>query len=144
MPYVAFLHGHGASWHAVDPVEQLRCTGGVGAQLCRANYFPLEFSPVYLAGAVPTAPAQGITSAYYQDASFVKLREISLPYTMPESWTKSRASVTLAGRSLLTKTNYRGLDPEANANNAGTSTSPLDQAVTPPLRMFTATINIVW
>lgn len=127
-----------------NAIEQLRCTGGVGAQLCRANYFPLEFSPVYLAGTVPTAPAQGITSAYYQDASFVKLREVSMTYTLPESWAKSRASVTLAGRNLLTKTNYRGLDPEANANNAGTSIQPLDQAVTPPLRMFTATINIVW
>lgn len=127
-----------------NAIEQLRCTGGVGAQLCRANYFPLEFSPVYLAGAVPTAPSQGITSAYFQDASFAKLREVSMTYTLPETWTKSRASVTLSGRNLLTKTNYGGLDPEANANNAGTTIQALDQAVTPPLRMFTATINIVW
>lgn len=127
-----------------NAIEQLRCTGGVGARLCRANYYPLEFSPVYLAGAVPTAPAQGITSEYFQDASFAKLREVSITYTLPKTWLKARASVTLAGRNLLTRTNYRGLDPEANANNAGTTTQTLDQAVTPPLRMFTTTINLAW
>ena len=69
---------------------------------------------------------------------------MSVTYTLPASWLRSRASVTLAGRNLMTWTKYRGLDPEANANNAGTSTQALDQAVTPPLRMFTTTINIAW
>lgn len=127
-----------------NAVEQLRCTGGVGAQLCRANYYPLEVSPIYLAGTVATAPAQGITSEYYQDASFAKLREVSITYSLPPSWLKSRASITLAGRNLMTWTKYNGIDPEANANNAGTTTQSLDQAVTPPLRMFTTTINISW
>ncbi|MDQ8159186.1 MAG: SusC/RagA family TonB-linked outer membrane protein [Gemmatimonadota bacterium] len=127
-----------------NAVEQLRCTGGVGASLCRANYYPLEYSPIYLAGAVPTAPGQGLTAEYFQDASFVKLREVSATYTLPESWLRSRTSITIAGRNLMTRTNYRGLDPEANANNAGTTTQALDQAVTPPLRMLTATINVIW
>lgn len=127
-----------------NAVEQLRCTGGVGAQLCRANHYPLEATPVYLAGAVGTAPAQGITSAYYQDASFVKLREVSVTYTLPPSWLKSRASISLAGRNLLTWTKYKGLDPEANQNNAGQSNQAVDQAVTPPLRIFSTTINIAW
>ena len=125
-------------------IEQLRCTGGAGAQFCRANYFPLEASPAYLAGAVPTAPSQGLTAEYFQDASFDKLRELSITYTLPASFLQSRASVTLAGRNLMTWTKYRGLDPEANANNAGTTTQALDQAVTPPLRLFTSTINIAW
>ncbi len=127
-----------------NAIEQLRCTGGVGAAFCRANYYPLEYSPVYLAEATATAPAQGITSQYYQDASFIKLREVSATYTLPESWLRSRASITLSGRNLMTSTKYRGLDPEANANNAGTTTTALDQAVTPPFRMFTASINIAW
>ena len=29
--------------------EELRCTGAVGAPLCRANYYPLSIDPVYLA-----------------------------------------------------------------------------------------------
>jgi hypothetical protein len=127
-----------------NAVEQLRCTGGVGAQLCRATAYPLEFDPVYLAATAPTAPAQGITDQYFQDASFIKLREVSATYTFPEQWLKSRTSITLVGRNLMTSTKYKGLDPEANANNAGTTTQSLDQAVTPPLRSFSAIINIAW
>lgn len=127
-----------------NAIEQLRCTGGVGAQLCRANAYPLEASPVYLAEAAPTAPAQGITHQYFQDASFIKLREVSATYTFPEQWLKARTSITLVGRNLMTSTKYRGLDPEANANNAATSTQSLDQAVTPPLRSFSAIFNIAW
>jgi TonB-linked SusC/RagA family outer membrane protein len=127
-----------------NAVEQLRCTGAVGAPLCRANQFPEEFSPIYLAGVVPTAAAQGITAEYYQDASFFKLREMSISYTMPPTWTRARTTITVAGRNLMTWTKYDGIDPEVNANNAGTSIVALDQAVTPPLRMFSATINVAW
>jgi hypothetical protein len=127
-----------------NAIEQLRCTGGVGAPLCRANYYPLEFSPVYLAEATATAPAQGITSQYFQDASFIKLREVSATYTFPDAWLKAHTSVTLIGRNLMTSTKYGGLDPEANANNAGTTTQVLDQAVTPPLRTFLVSFNIAW
>lgn len=127
-----------------NAVEQLRCTGGVGAAFCRENYYPLEFSPVRLAATVSTAPAQGITNQYIQDAGFVKLREVSVSYTLPDTWIASRTSVTLSARNLKTWTKYRGLDPEANVNNAGTSSQALDQASTPPLRSLTATINIAW
>lgn len=124
--------------------EQLRCTGGAGAQFCRASYYPLEFSPIYLAGIVPTAATQGLTQGYYQDASFFKLRELSATYTLPQSLVGARTSITVAGRNLWTSTKYNGLDPESNVNNAGSSTINQEQGVTPPLRQFSATINIVW
>ena len=127
-----------------NAVEQLRCTGAIGAQLCRANHFPEEYSTIYLAGTAPTAAAQGITAEYYQDASFFKLREMSVSYAMPPGWTRARTTITLAARNLMTWTKYSGIDPEVNANNAGTTTNALDQAVTPPLRTFSATINVTW
>ncbi|MEO5814330.1 MAG: SusC/RagA family TonB-linked outer membrane protein [Gemmatimonadaceae bacterium] len=124
--------------------EQLRCTGAVGAPLCRANYYPLEFNPVYLAERVGTAGAQGITDQYYQDGSFSKLREISLTYTLPPVLLRGfqAASITLSGRDLHTWTNYGGLDPEVNLNNAATSSATGDQAVTPPLSRFIATFTL--
>ena len=124
--------------------EQLRCTGAIGALLCRANYYPQEFDPVYLAERVSTAPAQGITDQYYQDASFAKLREVSLTYTLPASLLRGyqSASLTFAGRDLHTWTNYAGVDPEVNSNNIATSSNTLDQAVTPPLSRFIVTLNL--
>jgi hypothetical protein len=99
---------------------------------------------VYLAERVGTAAPQGIVDQYYQDASFAKLREVSLTYTLPPSLTRGyqSASVTLAGRDLHTWTKYPGIDPEANVNNSATSAATTDQAVTPPLSRFIVTLNL--
>jgi outer membrane receptor protein involved in Fe transport len=125
-------------------IEQLRCTGGAGGQVCRANYFPNEYDPLYLAETIPTAPSLGTIDQYYQDASFTKLRELSATYTFPERWTHARTALTVAGRNLHTWTKYRGIDPESNINNAATTATTLDQAVTPPLRSFVATVRVTW
>ncbi|MEO8622878.1 MAG: TonB-dependent receptor, partial [bacterium] len=124
--------------------EQLRCTGAIGAPLCRANYYPLEFDPVYLAERIGTAAAQGITDQYFQDASFAKLREVSLTWTLPPALLRGyqAASVTFSGRDLHTWTKYAGIDPEVNANNIATTANTQDQAVTPPLSRFIVSFNL--
>src|SRR5260221_288454 len=76
---VDYKRGHRVS----NNNEQLRCTGAVGAPLCRANYYPLEYDPVYLAERVGTAVGQGIVRQEFQDRSFAKLCESSLPCTLP-------------------------------------------------------------
>lgn len=126
--------------------REARCQGLAGVALCRENYYPKEFSPVVLAETVRNASALGTVDQYYQDASFMKLREVSVTYTLPESFLKgfSRASITLAGRELHTWTNYGGLDPEVNAVDAATSAGSLDQAVLPPLSRFIASINLTF
>jgi TonB-linked SusC/RagA family outer membrane protein len=111
--------------------DVLRCTGGVGAGLCEINIYPERFSPLLVAQTVPSS--QQLTEMYYQNAAFVKLRELSLNYRVPERllpWGE-RASVTLTGRELATWTKFGGLDPENSA-----------QAITPPLTRVTATFSI--
>jgi TonB-linked SusC/RagA family outer membrane protein len=129
-----------------NAVEQLRCTGALGAGICEANYYPEKYSPVYLAEVATTAPALGTIDQYYQDGGFAKLRSVSATYTIPERFTggASRASLTLAARELHTWTKYRGIDPEVNANNAATTATTQDQALVPPLTRFIATFNIKW
>ncbi|MGI8547704.1 MAG: hypothetical protein ACR2M1_10270, partial [Gemmatimonadaceae bacterium] len=126
--------------------DEIRCGALVGLAFCRENYFPQEFSPVRLAEANGPAIAQGIIDQFYEDGSFAKLREVSATYTLPESFLRgfSRASITIAGRDLHTWTNYTGLDPEVNANNASTSFFSFTQAVTPPLSRFIATLNLTF
>jgi TonB-linked SusC/RagA family outer membrane protein len=129
-----------------NSVEQIRCQGLVGASLCEANYFPQKYSPIYLAEVPGTASALGTIDQFYQDASFVKLREISATYTLPtrQSWGYSRASFTLAARELHTWTDYRGPDPEVTVANVATSGFVQDQAVVPPLMRLIATLNITF
>ena len=53
---------------------------------------------------------------FYQDGRFVKLREVSVRYTLPTRFASTirarSADFTLAGRNLATWTKYRGVDPE--------------------------------
>lgn len=57
-------------------------------------------------------------SGYGEDGSYVRLREASLTYAVPQAVAArlgvERLSVTLAGRNLKTWTGFTGLDPEGN------------------------------
>ncbi len=68
-----------------------------------------------------TDAQNGRTSNYYlYNASFAKLRNLQLGYTIPEQLTSrlsiSRLRVYLAGENLLTLTKFPGLDPEIGPN----------------------------
>ena len=61
------------------------------------------------------------TSKLIQDASFLRLRTLSLSYTMPASVTERLKAVSnvrfyILGQNLLTWTKWKGLDPENDAN----------------------------
>lgn len=66
----------------------------------------------------------------YGDASYIRLKNVSLSYSLPASWiTRARlqqARIYFQGQNLLTITRYRGYDPE-NRN----------YLVLPPLKVFT-------
>lgn len=55
----------------------------------------------------------------YEDASFIRLKNISLSYQLPETLIKkagmSRAMVSLQGQNLLTFTDFKGIDPETRS-----------------------------
>lgn len=76
-----------------------------------------------------------------EDASFAKLREISLSYTFEQPWVKSitgfsTVDVRLGGRNLKTWTHYKGYDPEVNLGGAEFLTQGLDYFINPPTRSF--------
>lgn len=54
-----------------------------------------------------------------QDASYTKLREVSLRFEAPASWAQalgaSRLDISLAGRNVATWSDYGGLDPETTS-----------------------------
>jgi TonB-linked SusC/RagA family outer membrane protein len=113
--------------------------------LCRANFYPSEYSPA-LVGAYKLGT--NAPSGVIQDASFAKLRELSLTWTIPESLVRDLrvggASLTVAGRNLHTWTKYPGLDPEASFQGGSRGAGQWDQAVLPQLRQYTTTLNLTF
>jgi hypothetical protein len=85
---------------------------------------------------------------YYVPNDFIKLREISATYTVPESftrrWLRGRtATLNLAARNLgYPWSKYPGIDPESNNSVANTGGGNSELTATPPLRYFLSRVNI--
>ena len=71
----------------------------------------------------------GTTSDWYlEDASFLRLRNITLGYTIPESAIKgANLRLFLSAENLFTITNYSGLDPEVGGKGLDTGQYPVSK-----------------
>jgi hypothetical protein len=93
--------------------------------------------------------ALGTVAPYVQSASFLKLRELTLSYALPQRWATrafggraNAATIELSGRNLLTWTKYEGLDPEvSNFGNQNVARNQ-DVAPFPPSRSYFLTLNV--
>jgi TonB-dependent starch-binding outer membrane protein SusC len=89
----------------------------------------------------------GTNAGYIEDASFWRLREVSLTFNAPQeiasSFGAGRLSLTVSGRNLGLWTDYSGLDPEISSAGQGnfSATEFLSQ---PPVRMWTARVNVTF
>jgi hypothetical protein len=65
----------------------------------------------------------GPSQQFIEDAGFVKLRDVSVAFTLDGKWLNTvgfnTLDVTLSGRNLVTWTDYTGLDPESNLTGQG-------------------------
>ena len=79
------------------------------------------------------------------DASFTKLREVSVTLTAPRSLAaRFRAEgvrLTIAGRNLATWTDYTGFDPEVNSQPLNLFSNS-DFFTIPPLRTFSTRLTV--
>lgn len=108
---------------------------------CLENMNPQDYDPRVIAQMQTSGT---LVDFVINDASFTRLREVSLTYELPASLARGLgargASVSLAGRNLHTWTSYTGLDPEATFL-AGTP-GFLEQSTLPQLMQWMAMINV--
>ena len=89
----------------------------------------------------------GTGAGYVESGRFTRLSEVSVTLTAPQAWvnrlgTKAQnVSLTVGGRNLGLWTNYRGFDPEVNANNGANFTTS-DFLTQPPTRQWSTRLNI--
>ena len=92
-------------------------------------------------------PFAGNSDGFIEDGSYVKLRELSLGYTLDNSWIRSTLGLTsldlrVAGRNLKTWTDYTGYDPETNLGGAIQNTRGYDYFNMPQTRSYVFTVNL--
>jgi hypothetical protein len=124
-----------------NSTEGFRCGFGI----CRGRRDPTA-SLAQQAAAVANV-FYGLETGFFEDAGFVKLREVSLTYTAPSQWASrigaNALSFTLTGRNLATWTDYTGVDPELNTSGQ-TNFNTADFLTQPPVRYFIARVNMTF
>jgi hypothetical protein len=140
----AFFYGvHGVTRPNLlrrDPVgKDARTNGAVLDWWSPTNPSNTMNIALYAADAVSGGPTQ-----IYEDASFTRLKELTLSYDLPARWLErikmNRLRIYFTGRNLMTFTKFGGMDPELGDGTYNPSGNSISD--TPLQKEFTFGINI--
>lgn len=91
------------------------------------------------------------TSDFIEDASYLRLQNLTIGYTLPKLWTKKvgieNCRVYFTGSNLFCITGYSGLDPDVNTSTDGVDGFPVpnyDYNSYPKARTYTFGLNVTF
>ncbi len=115
---------------------------------------PEQLNAMNKNAAYPMAHSQYalVTSQFLEDASYLRLQNLTIGYTLPAKWLKKihiqKLRVYFTGSNLFCLTGYSGLDPDVNSNfNAGGNGFPTpnyDYNSYPKARTYTFGLNVTF
>lgn len=125
----------------LNQTAQMRCL----TARCRERHDPttplIDQATAIAAGQLPLA--------YYEDADYLKLREVAVAFDVPDAWAAAlgarAATIMLGGRDLVTWTNYSGGDPETASYGTSVDGTPMiigDLGTVPAPRTWTLRVRV--
>ncbi len=133
-----WLYRDGISGDFTKPVTINGNTGAYSAYWSSAYYG--------LFGSLRGAGNNATKDFYVEDASFLRLRNVSLGLDLAKVFRLpllNRAQLVLTGRNLLTVTKYTGFDPEVSSGQAGSAFDRgVDNSTLPNLKSYQIGLNI--
>lgn len=124
-----FVHGvHGVTKEN-ELFQDASASSGVRRNVILKNWWaPDNPTNEFYANDIYANSQQGFGAPLYQDAGFVRFKDITLSYSLPEAILSKvglgRATFYFSGRNLITITDWDESDPELNA---GRGTTPLQK-----------------
>lgn len=107
------------------------------------NTVPVVLDQAYYQG-IGTGFA-GPAEQFVEDGSYVKLRELSLSYSVDRKWLKKTPfgsiDISLIGRNLWLQTDYKGVDPETSLTGSGNSLG-MDYFNMPNTRSYGVSVRV--
>ena len=89
---------------------------------------------------------RGVTENFVEDASWVRLRNLSLSYKIPTGFIRSNvvrdATVTFTGNNLFLWTKFSGFDPDASSFHSGSNADAFTGFAYPAVRSYLLSINL--
>ena len=138
---VSTLLDYRAGQTLYNRIADFRCE----ASLCRERNDPT--TP--LAAQAIAVAAGASPPGYYEDADYLKLREIALAFDVPDRLAAAvgarSATIVVGGRNIATWTSYSGADPEAGSYGvSSTGTPPIiaDFGTVPTARVWTLRVRL--
>jgi TonB-linked SusC/RagA family outer membrane protein len=122
------------------------------AEFANRYHLPIEYNGEVIDPGNLTSdmPEMGVanwgspSTLYIEDGSYLRLRTLTLGYTLPQKWTSkiniNKFRIYFIGKNLLTFTHYTGLDPEVS--NPDPRYAGIDISGYPQSRMYTFGFNL--
>lgn len=116
-----FMHGmHGIT--KLNPLMRDNVAREVRTNTMKKNWWtPDNPTNDFYMNADQAKYMSGIEALFYENASFIRIKDISLSYNLPKSLINrariSNLRLFISGRNLFTFTEYRGMDPELDEQN---------------------------
>ena len=86
------------------------------------------------------------TDRFLEDASFIRLKTISLTYSLPDTFIQNtffdNLSIYIQANNILTFTEYSGLDPEVSAFGSSALLSGYDELTLPQSKSYSIGVNV--
>lgn len=120
-----------------NPLGQRNVVAGMSNRWSATNASN-EYVSGYQGGRLP------ITNRFVEDGSFVRIKNITLGYTLPRIKGVSSIRVYLSGNNLFTFTRYSGYDPEVNAFGGSNTQLGIDNLVYPMSRSYLAGVQFTF
>ena len=143
------------SFNGVQGIDKLNANRysefhtGVGGQNIRQEAFDNIWSPTNPSGIYPAATSQRvqkITDILIEDASFLRLSDITWSYQLPTSITKKlgieKLNLFVTGKNLFVITNYSGYDPEVSSLRTRGLRQGVDWSGFPRAKAYTFGFNV--
>jgi TonB-linked SusC/RagA family outer membrane protein len=89
---------------------------------------------------------RGVSEYFVEDASWVRLRSLSIGYSLPKKWIESsfikNVNLSVTGNNLILWTNYSGFDPESTTTNSGSNVDAFAGMTYPAVRSYIFSLNV--
>jgi TonB-linked SusC/RagA family outer membrane protein len=136
-------------------LENFGKRGSEGAENVSQTYYTNHWTPAHhsdrYARALPTDDNvlnSVPSSVWIEDGSFLKLKNLSIGYTLPASslnrYSISRVRIYVSSQNLFTFTKYTGLDPEIGIQGGNATQNGVDNGTYPGSRYFTLGLNVTF
>lgn len=153
--YFYGVHGNKILNYQKSALESFQNRSFVGVQNVSLAYFKNHWTPDNPSNTYSRATynddAVGSnvpSSAWIEDGSYVKLKNITVGYTFPSSVinkiTASKLRLYVSAQNLFTVTKYSGLDPEIGMQNGNATQNGVDNGTYPSSRYFTVGLNLIF